>query len=151
MISGGMIFLDVFLGVLGLIMALGFIAANDSRRKRYKPMKAKTIGKIVTTDSEYYMNTNWKRDDTPSIKRHEERTAKYVFSVNGVEYRGSGECSLFEFSGSTVKVYYNPNNPNENCTSYEKRWQTGNGEAIATLVIIGVIIFVPILLSILIH
>ena len=151
MISNGMIFLDVFLGILGLVMALGFIAANDSRRKRYKPMKVKTIAKIITTESEYNMNTNWRRDDTPSMKRLEDRMAKYVFSVNGVEYRGNGECSLFKFSGSTVKVCYNPDNPNENCTVYEKRWQTGNGEALATIVIIGVIIIVPILLKLLVN
>ena len=114
MISNGMIFLDVFLGILGLVMALGFIAANDSRRKRYKPMKVKTIAKIITTESEYNMNTNWKRDDTPSMKRLEDRTAKYIFSVNGVEYRG-------------------------------------NGEALATIVIIGVIIIVPILLKLLVN
>lgn len=69
MISNGMLFLDVFLGILGLVMALGFIAANDSRRKRYKPMKVKTIAKIITTESKYNMNTNWRRDDTPSMKR----------------------------------------------------------------------------------
>ena len=151
MISGGMIFLDAFLAVLGLVMALGFVAVNDSRRKRYKPMKVKTIGKIITTESEYNMNTNWRRDDTPSMKRLEDRTAKYIFSVNGVEYRGSGECSFFKFTGSAVKVFYNPDNPNENCTAFEKRWQTGNGEAIATIVIIGVIIFVPILLKLLVN
>ena len=150
MISGGIIFLDVFLGVLGLVMALGFIAVNDSRRKRYKPMKVKTIGKIITTESEYNMNTNWRRDDTPSMKILEDRMAKYVFSVNGVEYRGNGECSLFKFTGSTVKVFYNPDNPNENCTAYQKRWQTGNGEALATIVIIGIIIIVPIMLSLLV-
>ena len=151
MISGGIIFLDVFLGILGLVMALGFIAVNDSRRKRYKLMKVKTIGKIITTESEYNMNTNWRRDDTPSMKRLEDRMAKYVFSVNGVEYRGNGECSLFKFTGSTVKVFYNSDNPNENCTAYQKRWQTGNGEALVTIVIIGVIIIVPILLKLLVN
>ena len=151
MISGGMIFLDVFLGVLGLVMALGFIAANDSRRKKYKPMKVKTIGKIITTESDYNMNTNWRRDDTPSMKRHEDRTSKYAFSVNGAEYSGRGECSLFKFSGSTVSVYYNPDNPNENCTGYEKIWQTGNGEALATIIIVGVILLVPILLSLIVN
>ena len=46
---------------------------------------------------------------------------------------------------------YNPDNPNENCTVYEKRWQTGNGEALATIVIIGVSIIVPILLKLLVN
>ena len=151
MISGGIIFLDVFLGVLGLVMALGFIAVNDSRRKRYKLMKVKTIGKIITTESEYNMNTNWRLDENQSMKRLEDRMAKYVFSVNGVEYRGNGECSLFKFTGSTVKVFYNPDNPNENCTAYQKRWQTGNGEALATIAIIGVIIIVPILLKLFVN
>ena len=151
MLSSGMIFLDICIGVLGLIMALGFIAANDSRRKRFKVMKARTIGMVVTTESTYQMNTNWRRDDTPSMKRHEERTARYTFNIDGIEYHGVGECSLFKFSGSTVKIYYNPDNPNENCTVYEKRWQTGNGEALVTLIIVGIIILVPILLSMLIN
>ena len=50
-----------------------------------------------------------------------------------------------------VKVFYNPDNPNENCTAYQKRWQTGNGEALATIVIIGIIIIVPILLKLLVN
>jgi hypothetical protein len=43
-------------------------------------MKVKTIAKIITTESKYNMNTNWRRDDTPSMKRLEDRIAKYVFS-----------------------------------------------------------------------
>jgi len=86
-----------------------------------------------------------------NLQNAEKALAKYVFSVNGVEYRENGECSLFKFSGSTVKVCYNPDNPNENCTVYEKRWQTGNGEALATIVIIGVSIIVPILLKLLVN
>ena len=151
MISGGMIFLDVVIGVLGLVMALGFIAANNSRRKRYKPMRTETIGRIMTTESEYNMNTNWRRDDTPSMKREETRSAKYTFSVNGVEYRGSGEVSLFKTSKESVKIKYNPDNPNENCTAYEKTWATGNGLALATLIIVGVIIFIPIILSMIVN
>ena len=151
MISGGMIFLDVALGVLGIVMALGFIAANDKRRKRYKPMKADAIGKIITAESEYNMNTNWRRDDTPSMKRNETRNAKYTFIVNGAEYRGSGEVSPFKTSGGSVKIKYNPANPNENCTAYDKIWDTGNGEALVTLIIVGVIIIVPIVLSLIVN
>ena len=148
MISEGMIFLDIFLGILGAIMALGFLAANDKRRKKYKNMSGRITGKIVSQEYECRMNTNWQKDDTPSQKRLKDRYAGYVFSVNGIEYKGSGEVSLFQSLGS-VKIRYNPDDPSLNCTAYDKTWSTGTGEALFCLIFIGCIIFIPILLGLL--
>ena len=148
MISDGMIFLDIFLGIFGLIMALGFIAANDSHRKKYKSMNARTTGKIVSQESEYRLNTNWKRDDTPSQKILEDRYADYVFNINGTEYSGSGEISHFN-SSKSVKIRYNPDDPGENCTAYDRLWKTGTGEALFCLIFIGCIICIPVLFGLL--
>lgn len=58
----------------------------------------------------------------------------YEFVVNSQTYRGFGV--KLNYSTKRVNVYYNPTNPNENITVYEKYRATG------TIVIMGMIVAV---------
>lgn len=151
MLSQGMIVLDIVIGIITILLALGFLFVdiNKKKRKELKCMSAKTVARELTGETIKEYDPNWKRFDTPSQKMDETKCSKYVFKADTKEYTGYGEVSSLGFSRN-IKVRYDPKDPAKNCTEYEYRWETGIGEAIASLIIGGVIIFVPIILSLII-
>ena len=148
MINQGMIVLDIVIGIIAILLALGFLFVdiNKNKRKELKLMSAKTTARQLSSETIKEYDTNWKRFDTPSQKMDESRYSKYVFKADGKEYTGYGEVSSLGFSRN-IKVRYDPKDPSKNCTAYDYRWRTGIGEAITCLLIAGLIIFVPVILS----
>ena len=148
MLSQSMIVLDIVIGIITVFLALGFLFVdiNKNKRKEYRCMSRITTARELTSETIKEYDNNWKRFDTPSQKMDESKFSKYVFKADGKEYTGYGEVSSLSLSNN-IKVRYDPKDPNKNCTVYDYRWCTGIGEAATCLIIAGLIILVPIILS----
>ncbi len=148
MISQGMIIFDTIIAAGGALLALGFLGVDihKKKRKELKCMKGKTTARVLTAETTKELDPNWKRYDTPSQKMDEKRYSGYIFSLNGKDYTGYGEVSAVSFKDK-IKVRYNPDDPNENCTDYDYTTCTGIAEARACLIISAAVILAPIILG----
>ena len=67
--------------------------------------------------------------------------ASYEFSVNGVRY--TGRDYVYVLPGkSTIGVFYDPYDPNNNCTSWGRKTNNGTEYIIPLLIVIGIFGFI---------
>ena len=139
----------VLLGMVMIVLAGGFCAfairlyfsgARKSMKKKGVLMTA-TVQATVTKYSSYanvdsYTFSN--RDIQPCNP-----TVEYEFYIDGKKY--SGEGPGVESTDKTVKVYYNPADPEMNCTYEQMELWNGkkaNKSLIYVFIILGIIMFV---------
>ena len=108
-------------------------------RKKYRPMTAKTVGRIdeIDTQEEY---------DSESRDTTSRYFASYTFTVGGMTFRGHyEEIGTFGSRKETV-VYYNLQNPSENTTKYSKDLATGMWAFNTIGKVFGIIILIPVII-----
>lgn len=66
-------------------------------------------------------------------------SAHYEFFVNGVRYTGYDQIYGNPFNTQTVIVYYDPRDPNNNCTKFGKGQDNGTNYLIALGIVFGII------------
>ncbi|MCR5460120.1 MAG: DUF3592 domain-containing protein [Acetatifactor sp.] len=85
-------------------------------------------------------------------ERGEKTQAYYEFFVNGIKYVGVDEIFGLPFNNQTVMVFYDPEDPSNNCTKFGKGQDNGSNYVKAVLITLGVIaaiVFFIILVAIL--
>ena len=66
----------------------------------------------------------------------------YEFYVNGVKYTGCDEIFGLPFNLKETTVYYDPDDPSNNCTKFGKRQDNGMNYIIGVLCVLGFFVFI---------
>ena len=136
------------LGMAIIVLAGGFcvFAIWLLSSKARKTMKEKGILMTATaqakvTNYSSYRNVDSYTSSNPDI-RPCDPTVEYEFYINGNKYSGIGPGKVSE--DKTVKVYYNPADPEMNCTYAQMElWngKTANKSLLYVFIILGILIF----------
>ena len=117
--------------IMGII-ALTLVVPRCIKGRNTDPKKKRMSRKIKAETT--------KIDTRLRGKDGDEVWVEYVFTVDGKEYKGSGTYLLAEYQlFKKVTVYYNPENPAENCTNL-MRTNMGTAGGILWLGVIAVIL-----------
>ena len=106
------------------------ILVSSGKIKSKKKCKAKA--EAVITKTEGYIV------DASKPNGYSRTLGYYEFYVNGVKYTGCDEIFGLPFNLKKTIVFYDPNDPNNNCTRFGKRQDNGMNYIIALLCIFGV-------------
>ena len=136
----------VVFAILGCVFAglMNFIA-HSGGRKRVRRCRKRAVA-TINHETEFERHTGGIKDDFKGSRAmYTFRRAHYDFTVDGIQYTGTGEV-YFLNSFKTVKIWYNPENPSDNCTAFEKNKAygihvlIGFGAVIAFFVIVFMIL-----------
>ena len=102
---------------------------SKGKIKDKKNCKAKT--EAVITKTEGYIV------DASKPSGYRGTLGYYEFYVNGVKYTGCDEIFGLPFNLEKTIVFYDPDDPNNNCTRFGKRQDNGMNYIIALLCVFG--------------
>ena len=107
---------------------------SSGKIKSKKKCKSKT--EAVITKTEGYIV------DASKPSGYSRTLGYYEFYVNGVKYTGCDEIFGLPFNNKKTIVFYDPDDPNNNCTRFGKRQDNGMNYIIALLCVFGVFAFI---------
>jgi len=130
-----MFFIFLAIGAVVLVIVLELLK-HSRRRNIYRSYKKSIMAEIVTLDKGV-------RFDNSGEDRKVSEHAEYVFKVDGKEYKGRGEIGTVGVS-QKIKVWYDPQDPNNNCTNFCKKQSKGSHVILGFLAVIAffVVLFV---------
>ena len=106
LISDPRVLVTGIMGIIVITLILPMYKRGKQTQNKKKRMRKKTKAQVTDIDRRLMTRENG------------EVWVKYVFTVDGKEYTGSGTYLLGEYQlFKKVKVYYNPDDPSENRTS----------------------------------
>lgn len=106
------VFAFVFSALMDFVIRSGY-------RKLFRHCKKRTVA-TINHETEIERHTGGIKDDFKGSRAaYIFRNAHYEFTVDGYKYTGVGEV-YFLNSYKKVKIWYDPENPNHNCTAFEK-------------------------------
>ena len=122
------ILVTVIMGIIAVTLILPMYRQGKQTQDKKKRMRKKI--KATATGIDRIL----------SRKEEGELWINYVFTVDGKEYTGGGRYNHAEYDlFRKVTVYYNPENPAENCTNLE-RTNMGTAGGVLWLSVIAVIL-----------
>ena len=114
----------VLVGLVILLLGIFTILSSISNKKTLDKCTATVTGEVTNVKSVRHTTKKGKH----GRRTYHTYTAEYTYEVDGVTYNDSVSMgkSKSRDRGSAIPVNYDPANPKNNCTSYE-RSQNSNG------------------------
>lgn len=131
--------------ILGFVMAFCIVAVKLLYSGARKSMKEKGVLMTATAQAQITGQNTYRNVDGYSAPNKDMSDSwpdvEYEFSAGGKTYAGKGPGIGSE--DNTIKIYYNPEDPEMNCTETQMDlWngKTGNKAMLCVLISIGVVI-----------
>ena len=102
-------------------------AFNSKYRKRYRKFKKGVATITKTSDFQRHTTGHVAEEIKGPRGAYTFHKAEYEFYIDGNRYVGIGEVYFLSLlmNKQNVKIWYNPDNPGENCTNYVRNHKLG--------------------------